>query len=223
VLVEGKKSKVYTSFKELVQNAKEQCQKRFSGLIRFGFDPRKAHFTCHANYQKKSLHASFSDEVMDVLRKVVNHGDIRKIIGAFKKIHPGSEQIETLRVNKKEVVVLGEHGPSLMIFLIERACKKIEESLTQENKELRRLKKDIRASFGKVSCCQNASVKIRRGIDAKSGKQTISAEIKLTLDGEKRKQMKEEKNNDLPQKMTFTYSNASRIISTVNSYIQAFL
>lgn len=209
-------------FKDLAEKTKEQCHKNITALVNLGLDPKKARFKCHINYEKKVIHALFSEYFMEFAREAANHGDIRRVVEIFQKKCSGNNKI-SLKILSKGIIAIGEYGPSLLILIINRAVKKIRETLVNENKELRQLKKDIRASFRRINCCKNVSVKIHRKKDKKTEKEIIVAQIRLSLDEKEHAIIMSQKKIGLLKRVKFVSFSPNKIISEVNKFTQSFL
>ncbi len=196
-------------FEKRILDLKNFCNNSFKELIRLGYEKEKARHNCRISKKGNSVHVSFSPEFLQIIRDVSKHGDIKKILSLNEK---NSFQKTKLIITRKEVVAQGEVGPSLLIYLIQRACDvKKKKLLGEERNKLRRLKKDIKASFAATGMLK-ASVKVKTRSNAKGTTYNVYINVKKN---------KEECKFTFPEKLIFSSYSPEKIISEINEYIRA--
>ncbi len=193
-------------FKKRILDLEKVCNNSFKELVRLGYEKEKARHNCRISKKGNSVHVSFSPEFLQIIRDVSKHGDIKKILSLNEK---NSFQKTKLIITRKEVVAQGEVGPSLLIYLIQRACEiKKRELLGEERERLKRLKKDIRASFIATGMLERVSIKVQAK-PYKEGK-IYKAHINL----KKNKGCK----YPFPKKLSFSSYSPEKVIADINDY-----
>lgn len=122
-------------FDDRLASMKKVIEKCFQEIIRLGFDKRKAYFSFfRVASEKHTAHIRFHPEIMKRIWDARNHADIRndhKILEKGKR-NPDSK---ILIINKKDVVIFGERGLSILEKMLKRACQSLKGGLKKITNE----------------------------------------------------------------------------------------